>query len=176
MKRRTKVRAFNPEKFRTDVAMLPAGDAADVAVNWRTKFNTAVNETRRVTEQVIEVTVLGATAAGMGYLDGRLEAAKKKIVDKYTAEAQAAGADPNTFPFVEKDESDPTSFLGIPYTLWSTVVFGGLAVFGLGGNYNYVLRSLAGGSMATWASGVGRDFGYEAGMALPEDTTERRAA
>lgn len=170
-KRKLKVRSFNPEKFRTDVAMLPAADAADVAVNWRTNFNTAMNASRRVTEQVLEVAVLGSVAAASGYVDGRFEAKKKKIIDKWTAEGKVpADADANTYPFVEGDESDPTSFLGIPYSLWATVGFGGLALFGLGGPYNYLLRTAAGATMATWSSSLGRDIGYDAGMALPDET------
>lgn len=171
-KRKLKARAFNPEKFRNDVAMLPASDAADVAVNWRTQFNTAMNASRRVTEQVLEVAVLGSVAAVSGYVDGRLEAKKKKIIDRYVAEGKVpADADANTYPFVEGDESDPTSFIGIPYSLWATVGFGGLALFGLGGPYNYLLRTAAGATMATWSSSLGRDIGYDAGMKAPDEET-----
>jgi hypothetical protein len=166
-----KVAKFNPEKFRNDVSMLPAGDAADVAVNWRTKFNVAMNETRKVTEEVMGAVVLGTVSLGAGYLDGRLEAKKQKIVDKWKAEGKipADAADPNTYPFVEGDETDPTGMLGIPYTLWATVGLGGLAVFGLGGQYNYLVRTAAGGCMATWTSSLGRDMGYDAGMKATDE-------
>lgn len=176
---------FNPQQYRSDAEQLaetnPAS-AAEAMTHWRTKFNMALNEGRKATEQAMEIGVAGIAAFGLGYADGRWEYNRKKIIDEYAAANPGLTAEQAaTDAFAKTDKTDPTEFFGIPKTLWATVVLGGAAVFGLGGkNFNYLLRAGAVGFMATWSSGLGRDLGakaaHDAATADADKTAGRYAA
>ena len=46
---------FNPEKFRQDTNLLTVADAADVAANWRRKFDAAMNAQHEAKEQMLAI-------------------------------------------------------------------------------------------------------------------------
>jgi len=169
----TKMTKYNPDKFRSEVAMLNPSDAADVATNWRGKYAAVKNEMAKQTEKFINVGVTGGTALVMGWFSGRDMYNKKALIEDYKADVlrgevegvtAADISDLTDAEILDKylSDEDPTKLFGIPKTLLATIVLGGLAVWKpFGKNYDPFVESAAIGALATWASGFGAGLGYQ---------------
>ncbi len=153
-----KQKAFNPTEFQTDFAVLAQRDpseAADVALKWRERFMNQVEGMRKTTSVLLEVFVVGATAAGSGWLDGGWEAEREKAIEDWELSGAAeAETDVETHPEPwdhPEGVSDPTKLFGyVDKVLVGTLVLAGLAIFKVLGKYTPLARSAALGSFSYW--------------------------
>ncbi len=174
-------KTFNPASFKRDFETLAVQNprkATSMAADWRERLENALLEAETAAEIALESTVLGGSTLGLSVLAGYNEAKKAEIIRRWRNPTENPEGDvekaavkwmtdngkttadlAKASPFKEGGLKDPTKWLALPPTFWTTAALTGTAYLTRNSGFGSTTRAMALGSFAAFTAEIGTELG-----------------